>query len=155
MPAPPKAPGCRRSMGSAPDPERVEMVAAYTPDRLRDMVRTAYSHLRSRGERRPQLEETLPPQPAGEEERLEVAARAALAELAVAGGGGAVEKAIASIEARAEIKGKAKALESETCGEYRDALAAYRTFEVAEREHRDHTMLRVLLELYGERYSRA
>jgi ATP-dependent exoDNAse (exonuclease V) beta subunit len=143
------------AVGSAPDPERVEMVAAYTPDRLRDMVRTAYSHLRSRGERRPQLEETLPPQPAGEEERLEVAARAALAELAVAAGGVTVEKAIASIEARAEIKGKAKALESETCGEYRDALAAYRTFEVAEREHRDHTMLRVLLELYGERYSRA
>src|SRR5215207_1306289 len=143
------------AVDSAPDPERVEMVAAYTPDRLRDMVRTAYSHLRSRGERRPQLEETLPPQPAGEEERLEVAARAALAELAVAGGGVTVEKAIASIEARAEIKGKAKALESETCGEYRDALAAYRTFEVAEREQRDHTMLRVLLELYGERYSRA
>src|SRR5215204_1988295 len=142
------------AVGSAPDPERVEMVAAYTPDRLRDMVRTAYSHLRSRGERRPQLEETLPPQPAGEEERLEAAARAALAELAVAGGV-TVEKAIASIEARAEIKGKAKALESETCGEYRDALAAYRTFEVAEREQRDHTMLRVLLELYGERYSRA
>ena len=36
-----------------PDPDRIEMVAAYTPDRLRDMVRTAYSHLRSRGERRP------------------------------------------------------------------------------------------------------
>ena len=143
------------AVGSAPDPERVEMVAAYTPDRLRDMVRTAYSHLRSRGERRPQLEETLPPQPAGEEERLGAAARAALAELAVAGGGVTVEKAIASIEARAEIKGKATALESETCGEYRDALAAYRTVEVAEREHRDHTMLRVLLELYGERYSRA
>ena len=31
-----------------------------------DMVRTAYSHLRSRGERHPRLEETLPPQPSGE-----------------------------------------------------------------------------------------
>jgi len=38
-----------------PDPDRIEMVAAYTPDRLRDMVRTAYSHLRSRGQRWPLL----------------------------------------------------------------------------------------------------
>ena len=53
------------------------------------------------------------------------------------------------------MKGKARALESDTCEEYREALAAFRTLEVAEREHRDHTMLRVLLELYGERYARA
>ena len=46
------------------DPDRIEMVAAYSPDRLRDMVRTAYSHLRSRGERHPRLEETRPPVPA-------------------------------------------------------------------------------------------
>ncbi len=67
------------------DPERIEMVAAYTPDKLRDMVRTAYSHLRSRGQRRPALEPTVAPLPAGERERLDAAARAALAEL----GGGA------------------------------------------------------------------
>ena len=36
-------------MADGVDPERIEMVAAHTPDRLRDMVRTAYSHLRSRG----------------------------------------------------------------------------------------------------------
>ena len=30
-------------------PDRLELVASYTPDGLRDMVRTAYSHLRSRG----------------------------------------------------------------------------------------------------------
>ena len=135
--------------------DRIEMVAAYTPDRLRDMVRTAYSHLRSRGERRPRLEETLPPQPSGEADRLEAAALAALAELVVAPSGVTVERAIASIEARSEMKGKARALESDTCEEYREALAAFRTLEVAEREHRDHTMLRVLLELYGERYARA
>jgi ATP-dependent helicase/nuclease subunit A len=137
------------------DSDRIEMVAAYTPDRLRDMVRTAYSHLRSRGERHPRLEETLPPQPSGEADRLEAAALAALAELAVAPGGVTVERAIENIEARSEMKGKAKALESDTCEEYREALAAFRTLEVAEREHRDHTMLRVLLELYGERYARA
>jgi ATP-dependent helicase/nuclease subunit A len=38
------------------DPDRIELVASYTPDRLRDMVRTAYSHLRSRGQRHPRLE---------------------------------------------------------------------------------------------------
>jgi ATP-dependent helicase/nuclease subunit A len=138
--------------GPGPDPNRVELVAAYTPDRLRDMVRTAYSHLRSRGERRPALEETLPPVPAGERERLDDAARSALAELGAAGGGVTVERAIESIEARTEIKGRARALDTATCEEYRDALAAYRTLEVAEHEHRDHTMLRALLELFGERY---
>ena len=135
-----------------PDPDRIEMVAAYTPDRLRDMVRTAYSHLRSRGQRRPRLEETFPPVPAGEPERLEAAARAALAELALANGGRTVERAIESVEARTEIKGRAKALDAAACDEYREALAALRTLEVAEREHRDHTMLRALLELYGDRF---
>jgi len=147
--------GALEEFMGAGDPERVEMVAAYTPDRLRDMVRTAYSHLRSRGQRHPRLEQTLPPKPAGEEERLEAAARAALAELARARGGVMVERAIASIEERTEIKGNAKALASETCQEYREALGAYSALRVAEREHRDHTMLRVLLELYGERYTAA
>ena len=88
------------------DSDRIEMVAAYTPDRLRDMVRTAYSHLRSRGERRPRLEETLPPQPSGEADRLEAAALAALAELAVAPSGVTVERAIASIEATKRNEGE-------------------------------------------------
>jgi len=141
---------------SAPDPDRVEMVAAYTPDRLRDMVRTAYSHLRSRGERHPRLDPTLPPRPAGERERLDAAASAALAELAVAPGGVSVERAIASIEARGPLKGaNAKALCTDACEEYREAFAAHDALEVAEREHRDHTMLRALLELYGDRYTAA
>ena len=116
-----------------PDPDRIEMVAAYTPDRLRDMVRTAYSHLRSRGQRRPRLDETFPPLPAGETARLDAAARAALAELALANGGRTVEKAIESVDGRTEIKGRAKALETAACDEYREALAALRTLEVAER----------------------
>ena len=82
----------------APDPDRVELVAAYTPDRLRDMVRTAYSHLRSRGDRRPRLDETFPPRAAGEAERLEAAAAAALGELAATGESKSVEKAITAIE---------------------------------------------------------
>jgi ATP-dependent helicase/nuclease subunit A len=140
----------------APDPDRVEMVAAYTPDRLRDMVRTAYSHLRSRGERHPHLPETLPPRPAGEAERLEAAASAALAELGAAGAGSAVARAIECIEKRAPLKaGNAKALCTGACDEYRAAQAEHAALEVAEREHRDHTMLRALLELYDERYDAA
>ena len=142
-----------RFMGE--DPDRIEMVAAYSPDRLRDMVRTAYSHLRSRGQRHPRLDETRPPVAAGEKERLEDAARAALAELAMAGGGKSVEKALAAIEEREPLPGSnAKALCTPVCDEYRDAHAAHTTHEVAEREHRDHTMLRELLELYGERFER-
>jgi ATP-dependent helicase/nuclease subunit A len=51
--------------------EHVELVASYTPDRLRDMVRTAHSHLRSRGLRRPRLEEAQPPRPDDERALLE------------------------------------------------------------------------------------
>ncbi len=43
-------------LGEGRDPEGLEMVAAYTADGLRDMVRTAYARLRSRGQRRPRLE---------------------------------------------------------------------------------------------------
>ena len=142
-------------MGDGSEPDRIEMVAAYRPDPLRDMVRTAYSHLRSRGERHPRLDETLPPRPAGEHERLEDAARTALAELAVVATSPTVAKAIDCIEARAALKGgNARVLATDACQEYREALEAHRTFEVAEREHRDHTMLRALLELYGDRYER-
>jgi ATP-dependent helicase/nuclease subunit A len=69
--------------------ERTELVASYTPDRLREMVRTAHSHLRSRGQRRPRLEEVQPPPPGD---------------------------------------------------------------ELAETEHAYHSMLRILLDLYGDRY---
>jgi ATP-dependent helicase/nuclease subunit A len=65
-------------MGDGEDPEHVEMVASYTPDRLRDMVRTVHSHLRSRGRRRPALEAAQPPESGGEDERLEYRTHAML-----------------------------------------------------------------------------
>ncbi len=43
------------------DATRLEMVAAYTPDTLREMVRTVHSRLRSRGQRQPVLEPVEPP----------------------------------------------------------------------------------------------
>ena len=161
-------------MGEGEDPERLEVVAAYTPDRLRDMVRTAYSRLRSRGDRRPVLEEAQPPRIEGQRERLEAAARAAAAELGGAGAGKAVAAAIARLERclailervpRAELAdpadldkltlaGNAKALCTSACDEYRQALDSYEGLCRAEREYRVHTMVRVLLDLYGERYER-
>jgi ATP-dependent helicase/nuclease subunit A len=159
-------------MAGGADPERIEMVAAHTPDRLTDMVRTAYSHLRSRGQRRPALAETVAPLPAGERDRLETAARAALAEL---GGGaplpavaGAIERLEAGLDllgklgddelpdaaelGRLELKGRARVLSTPTCEDYRAAFADFRSFVLARQEQRDHTMLSGLMKLFGERY---
>ena len=143
----PPTPSTARSRRSwAADPERLEMVAAYTADGLSDMVRTAYSRLRSQGQRRPRLDELpapTPPAQAGAPERA--AARAALRELGAAGDGVSVGRAIAKVERCAALLervpagalaepgeledlsfgGNAKALCTEPCVEYREALAAY------------------------------
>jgi ATP-dependent helicase/nuclease subunit A len=162
-------------MADGVDPDRIEMVAAYTPDRLRDMVRTVHSHLRSRGQRHPALEEITPPRAVGEHERLEAAARAALAELALATASPTVSGAIERLEGcrellastksgsapeperleKLKLKGRAKALSTDACEEYRDALAALRSLALSAREQRDHSLLRQLLDLYGHRYERA
>ena len=121
------------------------------------------------------LEPTVPPLPAGERERLEEAARVALAELgngaATATVAGAIERLEAALDLLAkldddrlpdagelkglELKGRAKALSTEACEDYRTAYAEFRSFVLARLEQRDHTMLSGLLELYGERYERA
>jgi ATP-dependent helicase/nuclease subunit A len=159
-------------MGDGGDPERLEMVAAYTPDRLRDMVRTAHSRLRSRGDRRPRLEQAKPPLVAGQHERLAVAGRAAAAELAGAGAGKAVATALERLERclavlervapgeladpadldKLTLAGNANALCTAACNEYREALGAYESLCRAQVEYGHHTMLRALLELYDERY---
>ena len=162
----------------APDhegPDRLELVASYTPDGLRDMVRTAYSHLRSRGERHPSLAPAERPRAAGEAERLEAAARAALAELGLADGQVA-EKASATLGRCLALlerlvddrlatptllkdlelrKGNARALATPACDEYREALDAYRGLCLDSEQARNHALLRVLLELYGRSYDAA
>ncbi len=80
------------------DPERLRLVAAYTPDRLAAMTRTAYGHLRSRGAETPELPEIDPPRPSGEPERLQRAARVALAELETASDGVRVAEARERLE---------------------------------------------------------
>ena len=159
-------------MGEGEDPQRIEMVAAYTPDRLRDMVRTAYARLRSRGERRPRLEEAQPAESAGERAALERAAHAALSELGSLPESVSSTTAMKAIERCLDLLGRlpqhqlaepadldklsfavrSKVLCSAVCDNYRDALAAYLALCTARREYLDHTMLRVLLDLYGERY---
>jgi ATP-dependent helicase/nuclease subunit A len=158
-------------LGAGEDPRRLEMVASYSPDRLRDMVRTAHSRLRSQGKRRPSLEPIAPPVAAGEHARLDAAVRAALAELGMASGA-RIEAAIEKLERceavldrleedaladpadvdKLELGGGAKALSGAACEEYREALAAYASLCAAAREARDHELLRVLLDRYGERY---
>jgi ATP-dependent helicase/nuclease subunit A len=158
-------------LGEGEDTSRLEMAAAYSPDRLRDMVRTAYSGLRSRGQRHPRLPESTPPVPAGERERLAAAIPAALREVAN-GDGKRVTEAVERLERCERLLGGlgedgfaeppeldklsfaagAKALAGDAAEDYRQALAAYTALCVARRQHADHTLLRSLLELYGSRY---
>lgn len=161
-------------LGAGDDPERLRLVATYTPDRLRDMVRTAYAHLRSRGEARPELPEVEAPRSAGEREALEAAIGPALVEIGAASGQ-RVDAARARIERCEEALGRlsdggiaepdeldelafaaaANALKGEACERYREALAAYRSVCVAHREYLDHVLLRDLIRLYGDRYAAA
>jgi ATP-dependent helicase/nuclease subunit A len=153
---------------------RLEMVAAYTPDRLRDMVRTAWSRLRSKGERRPSLPEAEPPRAAEERERLDEALEHALADLGAAGDGATVERELERLErcrealaalapgALAEpdaiacfaLKGNARALRSPACEAYREAHAAYAALCEASRSFRDRALLRDLMGLFGDHYDR-
>jgi ATP-dependent helicase/nuclease subunit A len=159
-------------MGEGEDPQRLEMVAAYTPDRLRDMVRTAHARLRSRGERRPHLEEARPPAITTQHSDLEAAARTVLAELGGLAASASTTAAMKAVERclallgglppdtlaesadldKLSFAGRSKALCSAACEAYREALAEYVALCTARREYLDHTMLRVLLDLYGERY---
>jgi len=152
------------------DPRRLEMVAAYTPDRLRDMVRTAWSRLRSRGQRRPELEPVDAPRPAGQRERLEAAAAVALRELGACAGSRRVDDAIERLErcggvlsgleagALAEpsaldklsVGRGANALQSDACDAYREALAGYARLCADHRQYLDRELLRELLDLYGD-----
>ncbi len=58
-------------LGEASAADRVDLVASYTPDKLRTMVSTVHARLRAGGQRHPVLPEPPePPEPAGEREAL-------------------------------------------------------------------------------------
>jgi len=159
-------------LGEGADEERLRLLAAYTPDKLADMVRTAYAHLRSQGQASPRLPETDPPQPAGELEALRAAVDPALAELGDCGLKVA-EKARGRLEScgpfldgladgrspevaeldRLTIQTNANALKGPACERYRLALEAYSALVTRHREHLDHRLLRELLELHDIHYA--
>jgi ATP-dependent helicase/nuclease subunit A len=166
-----------RSLGdfleSGDDPERLRLLAAYTPDRLADMTRTAYAHLRSRGEAEPELPEIDEPRPGDELERAREAVDAALAEIAgaegttVEGNRARLERCRALLEglepgglpeadafAEMALKGAAKALKGPACEAFREAHAALLSLVKRRREHGDHVLLRELIRLFGDHYSR-
>jgi ATP-dependent helicase/nuclease subunit A len=154
-------------------PERLRLVAAYTPDRLAAMTRTAYGHLRSQGHELPELPEIEPRQPAGELDRLERAARTALAELDGAKDGVRIAEARDRLERCLDLLAHwtadaldltaldavkvgrgAGALKTDAFDEYRDALEALTALAAHQHELRDHALLRDLLRAYGARYAR-
>ncbi len=158
-------------VGSGEDPERLRLLGSYTPDRLADMVRTAYAHGRSRGEIRPELPEAVPPTPAGEREALGAAVQAALAEIAdvdgraVAGARSKLERCAALVDRLgaeeladgAELKellfkAPAKALKGAACEQFRAAHEAYLALCVRHREYSDHVLLRDLIGRHGHFY---
>ena len=151
---------------------RLAVVAAYTPDRLAEMVRTTYGRLRSRGQAMPALPERDRP-PAGiDSDGLRAAAEAARAELSGAegvtverarnaiercldtldGGGiaGADPKQLAKLAAK---PGNAKALQG---GAYTDYVALIDRFcaeAAAVREYEMHLLLDELLRSYSGHYA--
>jgi len=157
-------------------PERLRLVAAYTPERLATMTRTTYAHLRSQGNEHPELPEIEPRQPSGELQRLERAARTALTELDGAKDGIRVTEArdrlescldlvdgrprpptpAPDLEALAALKvGRgAAALKTDAFDEYRAALEALTDLATHLQELRVHPLLRELLRSYGARYAR-
>jgi len=161
-------------LGAGEDPERLRLIAAYTPDKLAAMVRTAYSHLRSRGASDPSLPEIDRPRDTGQRAALMSSARAALTEIGVVEGK-KVNEAVARLERctalvdalsegdrlePGELKALsyppgANALKGPASDAYREAHGAYEMLCTAEREYHDHVLLRELLGLHHSRYSAA
>jgi len=162
----------RDFVGTGQDSGRLALLAAYTPDKLADMVRTAYAHLRSQGHARPRLPEMAPPRAAGQRGSLPDAIAAALAEIGAAEGVN-VGNARAKLERCAELleglgtdevadpaefgklvfAGSANALKGPASDAYREAHEAYRAYCAHHREHNDHVLVRELMALYDGHYA--
>ena len=158
-------------IGQAEDPGRLALLAAYTPDRLADMVRTAHGHLRSRGERNPRLSEIPPPRDEGQRQALAAAIGPALAELephetvTADRTRARLDRCQAVLEALAPdavadpgdldklgFKPSAKVIQGPGCAAYLEAYAAYADFAARWREHHDHSLLRDLMARYDGHY---
>ena len=158
------------------EPERLDLAAAHTPDRLRRMVTTVHAKRRSAGEERPELPERE--KPALGEERVVLAAALpdALAELGAQAGSPNVDGAIAKVErcrdaldavpegdegdpavfAALVVKtGRTKALQGQAMQRAGEALEAWVAACSARRAHGDYVLLRELLRGYTARYAEA
>jgi ATP-dependent helicase/nuclease subunit A len=165
------------AQGAGEGGARLELLAAYTPAKLEAMVRTVHSRLRSRGERQPSLAPLPePPENDGSEAReLEAALRAALAEGESLGSNGVtvsrelarMRRCLGTLQALGERLGEpdefeklslkagaAKALKTPAFERLAEAQRAYHACCVRLRELNDYGLLRELLALYDERYTR-
>lgn len=153
--------------------DSLETAAAYGPDRLRDMVVTAYGRLRSRGESEPDLPELPEPSPPdAEREVLDQARIAAALELGTASGK-LVEQALDRLEECGDylrelaagrlpsprdrlsdfsIRKGAKAIETATIEDYRAALDRFKVACDTFHAYAPYEVLRKLLRLYGAQY---
>ena len=160
-------------LNDAREEDRVDLVASYTPDKLRKMVLTVHARLRASGQRHPELPEPpLPPAPAGEREALERAIGAALGELAEADGamverareklGGCADALSAlapgalgepsDFDASVVKPGRTRALQGPALAAYLEAHEAWVGLCSAHRAAQQYRHVRTLLALYGRRY---
>ena len=164
-----------RFLESAAGEERLDLAAAYSPDRLRTMVVAVHGRLRSRGEREPRLPPVAAPEPGGERERLADAVAAADRELGShEGNGRSVDAARAVLErcgsffarlpdgsvpdpedlAKLEVKrGNTRVLNTDAFAELSEAHAAYLSFCASSRAAAHNALLSELLELFDGRYA--
>ncbi len=174
----PLDPPIHSSLHPTPHPPAIDLIAAYGAGGLRGAILQVHDELRSRGARRPRLPPVAPPPELDEPRReLELAAAAALSELAGLAGSSPdppakVLQAIARLERLADViatedpwpgdlwavalpGGNGAALSTEACVRYAEALAAFRGAVEHRRAARAHALLDRLLCLFGERYARA
>jgi len=87
-------------MRDASDVERLDLVASYTPDKLRTMVRTVHAQRRSQGDREPALPDPPDPPPAGSQRSdLHLAITSAQSELGAHDAGTRVVQALDKLAA--------------------------------------------------------
>ena len=153
-------------------PDALDLVAAYGPDRLAEMVGEAHDALRSRGQTRPALPAPRPVVLAAARADLEAAARGAAAALAAARSLATIDRArsaidaclrtlselaagepatAAAVDAAAFRAGGVAELKREPCERY---LAAHAAFAAACRDARARPALALVDELLG-RYADA
>ncbi|MBE2318459.1 UvrD-helicase domain-containing protein [Solirubrobacter sp. CPCC 204708] len=148
----------------------IDLAASYGPN-LRDLIRGTYSTLRARGHARPRVQ--IPPRTtAPDASALAAAGEVALRELARAGDGvrvaaGRTALAECARLARledvpwpgelnvAELKGGARALQSDACEAYREVWAEYRGACAEYHAHTALTLIDSLLDRYGRTFEQA